>query len=124
MAYELVSYEPAQREDYLRLLREAWGSQALRPEEFDWWFDRNPSGSLRSVARTNGAVVGVAGHTLLRMSLAREERLAPFSVHAASDPAMRGQGIFPAPQRKHEGEAPARRAAGGRALASGPPGAP
>src|SRR5206468_3535057 len=51
MAYELAAYEPAQREDYLRLLREAWGEFALSGPEFDWWFRENPVGSLMSVAR-------------------------------------------------------------------------
>jgi GNAT superfamily N-acetyltransferase len=120
VSYELASYEPAQREDYLRLLREAWGPQALQPEEFDWWFDRNPAGSLRSVARANGSVVGVAGHTLLRMVLGGEERLASFSVHATSDPAMRGQGIFRELERKHEQEAEEQGAAVVLAFASAP----
>ena len=120
MGYELAAYEPAQRADYLRLLSDAWGSQALRPQEFDWWFDGNPDGSLRSVARANGAVVGVAGHTLLRMVLGGEERLASFSVHATSDPAMRGQGIFRELERKHEREAEERGAAVVLAFASAP----
>ena len=39
---------------HLRLLRVAWGDAALSGEEFDWWFDRNPAGSLMSVAQVNG----------------------------------------------------------------------
>ena len=50
-AYELATYEPAQRGDYLRLLEDAWGDLALTPDEFDWWFRENPAGSLMSVAR-------------------------------------------------------------------------
>ena len=55
------AYGPGDREDYLRLLGGAWGAQALSPAEFDWWFDGNPAGSLRSVARAERGVVGVAG---------------------------------------------------------------
>jgi GNAT superfamily N-acetyltransferase len=103
--YELVTYEPEQREEYLRLLREAWGDLALTGEEFDWWFRDNRAGSLMSVARMQGRVVGVASHSLFRMVLGGETQLASFSVHATTDASARGQGIFEALERKHEEEA-------------------
>jgi GNAT superfamily N-acetyltransferase len=118
--YELAAYEPAQREDYLRLLRDAWGEAALSGAEFDWWFSRNPAGSLMSVARDDGRVIGVAGHSLYRMVLGGEERLATFSVHATTDPAARGRGVFVGLERKHEEEAQARGAAVVLAFASAP----
>ena len=105
MDYELASYEPAQRDDYLRLLHEAWGDDTLTGAEFDWWFARNPAGSLMSVAHDDGGVLGVASHSLYRMILGGEERLATFSVHATTVPAARGRGIFVALERKHEQEA-------------------
>jgi GNAT superfamily N-acetyltransferase len=120
MTYRLESYTPAEREDYLRLLREAWGEAALSGEEFDWWFDRNPAGSLMSVARANGRVVGVASHSLYRMVLDGEPRLGAFSVHATTDESARGQGVFPALERKHEQEAESRGAAVVLAFASKP----
>ena len=120
MTYRLESYTPAAREDYLRLLRVAWGDAALSGEEFDWWFDRNPAGSLMSVARANGRVVGVASHSLYRMVLDGEPGVAAFSVHATTDESARGQGIFPALERKHEQEAQARGAAVVLAFASKP----
>lgn len=120
MAYELAPYEPAQREDYLRLLRVAWGEAALGGDEFDWWFSRNPAGSLMSVARVDGRVVGVASHSLYRMVLDGEERLASFSVHATTDASVRGQGIFPALERRHEEQAEAQGAAVVLAFASEP----
>ena len=120
MAHELASYEPAEREDYLRLLHDAWGDSAMSGDEFDWWFGRNPAGSLRSVARSDGRVVGVAGHSLYRMILDGEERLATFSVHATTDASARGRGIFPALERKHEAEAEERGAAVVLAFASKP----
>ena len=55
-------------------------------DEFDWWFDGNPAGSLRSVAVLDGRVVGVAGHSLYRVVLEGEEALASASVHAVTDP--------------------------------------
>ncbi len=120
MSPELDAYRPGDRADYLRLLDEAWGSRALSPAEFDWWFDGNPAGSLRSVARAEGRVVGVAGHTLFRLVLEGEERLATFSVHATTDPAFRGRGIFVDLERKHEREAQERGAAVVLAFASAP----
>jgi GNAT superfamily N-acetyltransferase len=120
MDYELASYEPAQRGDYLRLLHAAWGDDTLSGDEFDWWFSRNPAGSLMSVARDDGRVLGVASHSLYRMVLDGEERLASFSVHATTDPAARGRGIFVALERKHEQEAQERGAAVVLAFASAP----
>jgi GNAT superfamily N-acetyltransferase len=119
-SYELVSYERSDRGDYVGLLGEAGGHQGLSGEEFDWWFDRNPAGSLMSVARANGRVVGVAAHTLLPMVLGGEERTASFSVHATTHPSMRGQGIFARLEEKHEREAAERGVAVVLAFASAP----
>lgn len=120
MSYELAQYEPAHRDDYLRLLDDAWGDQALSGDEFDWWFSRNPAGSLMSVAREDGRVLGVASHSLYRMVLGGEEQVASFSVHATTDPAARGRGIFVALERKHEQEAEERGVAVVLAFASAP----
>ena len=118
--YELAAYEPAQREDYLRLLRDAWGDAALSGPEFDWWFSGNPAGSLMSVAQEDGRVVGVAAHSRYRIMLGGEERLATFSVHATTDPAARGRGVFVGLERKHEEEAESQGAAVVLAFASAP----
>jgi GNAT superfamily N-acetyltransferase len=118
--YELAAYEPAQRDDYLRLLHDAWGDAALSGAEFDWWFSRNPQGSLMSVARDGGSVIGVAAHSLYRMALDGGRRPATFSVHATTSPAARGRGVFVGLERKHEEEARARGAAVVLAFASAP----
>lgn len=120
MSYELAAYRPAQREDYLRLLREAWGESAMSGDEFDWWFGRNPAGSLMSVAKREDRVIAVAGHSLSRMVVDGEERLATFSVHATTDASARGQGIFPALERRHEEQAQAQGGAIALAFASRP----
>ncbi len=118
--FRLVDYEPQHRDDYLRLLREAWGEGSMSGEEFDWWFDGNPAGSLRSVALLDDRVVGVAAHSLYRMVLDGEEQMASFSVHATTDPAARGRGIFVELERKHEREAEERGVACVLAFASAP----
>ena len=74
-------------------------------EEFDWWFDGNPAGSLRSVAVVDDRVVAVAGHSLYAVALEGELRTASFSVHAVTHPSARGRGIFVELERKHEREA-------------------
>jgi len=119
-AYELASYEPEQRADYLRLLHDAWGDLALSGPEFDWWFNENRAGSLMSVARVGGEVVGVASHSLTRMVLGDVDRKASFSVHATTDDSARGLGIFPALEKKHEEEAAAAGVAVALAFASKP----
>ena len=118
--YELVAYGPQHRDDYLRLLGEAWGEGSMSGEEFDWWFDGNPAGSLRSVALMDGRVVGVAAHSLYRMVLGGKERTASFSVHATTDPVARGRGIFVELERKHEREAAEQGVACVLAFASAP----
>jgi GNAT superfamily N-acetyltransferase len=118
--FQLVDYEPEHRQDYLRLLRGAWGEGAMSGEEFDWWFDRNPAGSLRSVAVMGGRVVGVAAHSLYRMVLDGEEAVASASVHAVTDPSARGRGVFVELERKHEREATERGVACVLAFASAP----
>src|SRR5215212_3753446 len=118
--YELAAYEPPQRDDYLRLLHDAWGADALGGDEFDWWFGANPAGSLMSVARDDGRVLGVASHSLYRMILGGEEQVASFSVHATTDPAARGRGIFVALERRHEQQAQEQGVAVVLAFASAP----
>jgi GNAT superfamily N-acetyltransferase len=120
MGYELASYEPAQRGDYLRLMDEAWGDLALAPVEFDWWFGDNAEGSLMSVARDNGEVVGVASHSLFRMVLGGDAAVGSFSVHATTAEAARGQGIFEALERRNEERATERGVAAVLAFASKP----
>src|SRR5919202_4911569 len=90
-----------------------------RPE-FEWWFERNPEGSLMSVARTNGRIVGVAAHSLYRAVLEGEEQLVSFSVHATTHASARGHGVFRELERKHEREAQERGVACVLAFASAP----
>lgn len=100
--FTLEPFDASRRADYLRLLGDAWGGAAMGGELFDWWFDGNPAGSLRSVAVRNGNVVGVAGHSLYRLSLDGREGLGQFSVHAVTAPDARGLGIFRALELRHE----------------------
>jgi GNAT superfamily N-acetyltransferase len=100
--FELEPFEASLRDDYLGLLGEAWGGGAMGGETFDWWFEGNPAGSLRSVAVRDGEVVGAAGHSLYRVAVDGRRKLAQFSVHAATTPSARGLGIFRALELRHE----------------------
>lgn len=111
MTYQLESYEPADREAYLELLREAWGERAMSGDEFDWWFGRNPSGSVISVARMDGRVVGAAAHSLLPMVVDGEKCTASWSLHAVTHSSARGRGVFAELDRRNEHEAAERGAA-------------
>jgi GNAT superfamily N-acetyltransferase len=104
MAFDAATYTPADREDYLRLLADAWGDAAVGGDEFDWWF-RGPAGALRSIARSDGTVVGAAAQSWLRMIVDGREARVTFSLHAVTDASARGQGIFAALESKHEVEA-------------------
>jgi hypothetical protein len=101
-AFELEPYDASRRADYLGLLGEAWGGGAMGGTMFDWWFDGNPAGSLRSIAVREGEVVGAAGHSLYRLVVDGRQRLGQYSVHAATTPSARGLGIFRALELRHE----------------------
>jgi Acetyltransferase (GNAT) domain len=112
--FDIVAYEPGNREEYLRLLRETRGGVGLSSDEFDWWFGGNPTPPrLMAVAKENGNVLGVASHTPYRMRIGGSERLVTFSVHAGTEPAARGRGIFRELELRNEDEA---RAAGAVAV--------
>jgi hypothetical protein len=101
--FEIVEYGPDRRADYVRLLRDTRDGGGLSPEEFDWWFEGNPTQPrLMAVAELDGGVVGVASHTPYRMLLGGRQRLATASVHAGTDPVARGKGIFRALEVRNE----------------------
>lgn len=103
-AFALEPFDGSRRADYLRLLGEAWGGGAIAGDVFDWWYDGNPAGSLRSVAVRNGEVVGAAGHAFARFAVGGDPTLGQFSVHAVTAESARGLGIFRALERRHETE--------------------
>jgi GNAT superfamily N-acetyltransferase len=93
---------PAQREDFLSLMRESYGA-AMTPAEFDWWFDRNTAGPriLNEARDEDGTPLGVLAMSCLRMS----RGLAAYAVHAVTTPAARGRGVFSALELHNEQEA-------------------
>jgi GNAT superfamily N-acetyltransferase len=111
VSFEVGPYEPADREAYLGLLRDAWGERATSGDEFDWWLARNPAGSIVSVARMDGRVVGAAAHSLLPMVVDGERVTASWSLYAVTHSSARGRGVFAALESRNEREAAERGAA-------------
>jgi predicted N-acetyltransferase YhbS len=98
-SFELVPFDASHRDDYIRLLAEAWGNRGLTTDEFEWWFGRNPAGSILRTALVDGQVAGVGAHMLARMVVGGRERRVSFSCHAVTSPAASGRGIFTELQR-------------------------
>jgi predicted N-acetyltransferase YhbS len=98
-SYELVPFDASHRDEYIRLLAEAWGTRGLTADEFEWWFGRNPAGSILRTALVDGQVAGVGAHMLARMVIGGEERMVSWSCHAVTSPAASGRGIFTELQR-------------------------
>ena len=105
MSFEVGPYEPADREAYLGLLRHAWGDRAVSSDEFDWWLAASPAGSVISVARMDGRVVGAAAHSLLPMVVDGEWSIASWSLYAVTHPSARGRGVFAGLEARNEREA-------------------
>jgi hypothetical protein len=99
-SFELVPFDASHRDDYIRLLAEAWGNRGLTAEELEWWFGRNPAGSILRTALVDGQVAGVGAHMLARMVIRGEERRVSWSCHAVTSPAASGRGIFTELQRE------------------------
>ena len=98
-SYELVPFEASYRDDYIRLLAEAWGNRGLSVDEFEWWFGRNPAGSILRAALVDGELAGVGAHMLAQAVVGGEQKLVSFSCHAVTSPAASGRGIFTELQR-------------------------
>jgi len=105
MSFEVGPYEPADREAYLDLLREAWQDRAVSGDEFDWWLGRNPAGSVISVARMDGRVVGAGAHSLLPMVVDGERCIASWSLYAVTHSSARGRGVWAEIESRNEREA-------------------
>jgi Acetyltransferase (GNAT) domain len=111
-AFTLAAYEPSDRPALLELMRGA--GLGLDDEEFEWWFERNPTTSPRliSVARADGVVVGALGMTMFPVLAGGRERILAVPLHAATSSSHRGRGIFSGLELRNEQEAAEAGAAG------------
>jgi GNAT superfamily N-acetyltransferase len=78
----------------LALMEKVYGEAPPR-EEFDWWFDGNPTGPRTVVLHEeDGKLAGVLGASFYRAVVEGEETLVALPLWAATDPDFRGRGIF------------------------------
>ena len=114
--YEIVPYAPPRRGDFLGLMREVYEGTGWSEEEFDWWFERNPTGHfIVNLADEDGHAIGAAAQSYARMVLDGRPAEATFTVHVMTGAAARGKGVFSALQLHNDAVA----AEGGARLALG-----
>lgn len=115
-AFETVPYEPSRRGDFLALMREVYEGSGWSEEEFEWWFERNPTGRfIVNLAESGGRTIGAAAQSYARMVLDGRPAEATFTIHVMTGPAARGKGVFSGLQQHNESVA----AAAGARLALG-----
>jgi GNAT superfamily N-acetyltransferase len=102
---EPVAYEPSQRDEVRGLMAEVWG-EAAPPDDFDWWYEDNPTGPrVLSLVLDDGRVAGASGMSFFEMRLGGEERKVAFALDAAMHPDYRGRGLWSLLELHNEEEA-------------------
>jgi hypothetical protein len=93
--WQIVPYEPGRRADFLNLMRVVYDGTGWSEEEFDWWFEQNPTGHfILNVAVEDGVTIGAAAQSYARMVIGGREGEATFTIHVMTGPAARGKGVF------------------------------
>jgi GNAT superfamily N-acetyltransferase len=104
--WEIVPYEPSRRGDFLALMHEVYEGSGWSEEEFDWWFEQNPTGRfILNLADEDGHTIGAAAQTYARMVIGGREGEATFTIHVMTGQAARGKGVFSALQLHNDDEA-------------------
>jgi GNAT superfamily N-acetyltransferase len=102
--FEAVAYEPTRRDDVRALMETVWGESASA-EDFDWWYERNPTGPrLLSLVVDNGRVAGASGMSFFAMRLGGQEVTVAFALDAAMHPDYRGRGLWSVLELHNEAE--------------------
>ena len=93
--WEIVRYGPEHRAEFLDLMRAVYEGTAWSKDEFDWWFEQNPTGHfILNLAVEDGVAIGAAAQSFARMVIAGREGQATFTIHVMTGPAARGKGVF------------------------------
>jgi GNAT superfamily N-acetyltransferase len=101
-SFEPVAYESAHRDAVRGLMGEVWGESATAAD-FEWWYERNPTGpQVLSLVLDDGRVAGASGMSHFRMRLGGEERTIAFALDAATHPDYRGRGLWSILERYNE----------------------
>jgi GNAT superfamily N-acetyltransferase len=105
-SFEIVPFEPSRRGDFLALMREVYGGSGWSEEEFDWWFEQNPTGRfILNLADEAGRTIGAAAQSYARLVLGGREGEATFTIHVMTGEAARGKGVFSALQLHNDEQA-------------------
>jgi hypothetical protein len=106
--WSVVPYERSRRGDFLALMREVYGGTGWSEEEFDWWFEQNPTGHfVLNLAVEDGETIGAAAQSYARMVVHGREGESTFTIHVMTGPAARGKGVFSGLQLHNDDEAAA-----------------
>jgi GNAT superfamily N-acetyltransferase len=93
--WELVPYERSRRGDFLALMREVYEGASWSEEEFEWWFEQNPTGNfILNLAVEDGVTLGAAAQSYAKLVVDGREADATFTIHVMTRPAARGKGVF------------------------------
>lgn len=93
--WAIVPYGPEHRAEFLDLMRAVYEGTAWSEDEFDWWFEQNPTGHfILNLAVDDGVTIGAAAQSFARMVIAGKEGEATFTIHVMTGPAARGKGVF------------------------------
>jgi GNAT superfamily N-acetyltransferase len=105
-SFEIVPYESSRRGDFLALMREVYEGEGWSEEEFDWWFEQNPTGHfILNLADESGQAFGAAAQSYARMVLGGRVAEATFTIHVMTGKAARGKGVFSALQLHNDEQA-------------------
>lgn len=97
-------------------MREVYEGRGWSEEEFDWWFEENPTGHfIVNLAVEDGHTIGAAAQSYARMVIGGRGAEATFTIHVMTGKAARGKGVFSALQLHNDDQA----ALGGARLALG-----
>lgn len=93
--WELVPYERSRRGDFLALMRDVYDGTCWSEEEFEWWFEQNPTGHfILNLAVDGGLTLGAAAQSYARLVIDGREAEASFTIHVMTSPEARGKGVF------------------------------
>lgn len=92
--WELVPYSVTWRNQLLALMRQV-NDRPAEPEDFAWWFERNPAGRRNiMLAVQRNRVIGAACHSTFTIRHQGKEALASVPLNLMTHPEHRGRGVF------------------------------
>ena len=92
--WDIAPYDTSYRAEVLELMKLVQG-HATTPEQFSWWFEKNPTGGLNIYLGIHaGRVIGICCHSAFAVLYGGEERIISIPLNVLTHPDYRGQGVF------------------------------